>query len=178
MATIGNNSTADSERNCTRFFRGVSFTMPENGTLTAITGRLYDGDDGVGASYKAAIFSVSGTDATLVAESTPRTDITTVNLYAFTTSASLVSGTTYFIGITRDHGTVGSGWVTHPTANQTYQGSGIEHDGYSPLTFFSTPAVLEADATRDYNVFATYTPAGGASVAPRAQAHYRRRRAA
>lgn len=160
MATLGNSSTDDSDRNCTRFFRGIQFTMPEDGTLSLISARVSEDGGVAGPSFKCAIFSVSGTDATLVAQSTPRTDISTLTLYDFSITASLVSGTVYFAGIVRDN-VAGYGGVTHATADQTYQGCGIEIDTYDPLTFFGAPSLpqVEPDATRDYNIVITYTPA-------------------
>lgn len=158
MPDIGNTSlTGASVRQINGVMRGSVFTMPEDGTIVSITAHIEDA--ATGDSFRAAIYDADTlTAATLVDQSSVRTDISTQGNYVFSgfAGASLTAGTVIFIGV----------------GSNSAAGANVYHDtgtGYN-LTITdinSLPTPVDLDATVDLRLIATYltyTTAGGATV--------------
>lgn len=154
MPNLGYETIGASPRAINAVARGSVFSMPENGTLQSVTAYIEDG--ATGDTFVAVIYDATSlSSATLVETSTSRTDISTAGWYTFTCAGttSLVSGTSYFIGV---------GSNSAAGANVYYDvGTGYGIDPFDPSSP-STPTALDAAFNpRLYSTYLTYTAAGG-----------------
>lgn len=153
MALIGNQNTGTGTRTPKLTFRGISITMGEAGTITDITAYIEEDTAGV---WQAGVYDAAGNK---LGESTARSDIGTVGWYTFTgLSVSVSNATEYFIGVNRDNSAGTTVFVRHNGASEAYDGRIATASTVNPLPSTLT---ITADSTRDYSVYATYTPAAG-----------------
>lgn len=150
MPNIGTETIGATPRQVNAFARGISVTMPENGTLSSIT--AYLSDSATGDTFGAAIYDSGGNR---LQTSTTRTNISTAGWYEFTGfTQALTNGSSYFI-------MAGSG-DSAANANgyhDTGTGYGITISG--TITWPATHDFPANQDTRQYSVYATYTTAGG-----------------
>lgn len=153
MALIGNQNTGTGTRTPKLTFRGISITMGEAGTITDITAYIEEDTAGV---WQAGVYDAAGNK---LGESTARSDIGTVGWYTFTgLSVSVANATEYFIGVNRDNSAGTVVFARHNGASETYDGRQAAAASVNPLPSTLT---VSTDSTRDYCVYATYTPAAG-----------------
>jgi hypothetical protein len=171
---IGYQSPSGDDNEHLLVMRCNEVTMTEDAEAgVTVTWRIADDANTAGDQVKSGIFDATG--ATLLAESTVRTDITTQGEYTFSgggfTTFDPANATTYLLCILASDASV---YVVFDNVASP-SGLWVQDDNFStfsPLAFTGTPTANDAKSAIG---FMTYTPAagGGGSSVPVKFRHFR-----
>lgn len=156
MALVGNQTGAGTDRKMYQVFKGITITMPENGTASSIFAFIVN-TVGTGATWGCAILDASGN---LLDETSTRTDIGAGGWYEFTgLSEALTGSTDYILAIASDGVADDLGDSVQYQAADTYDG--LSAAGDADNIPFPASITFSADSARDYQIYLNYTTGGG-----------------
>ena len=151
--TLGYTNTATSSDNIENYIRGSSFTCSTSGTIQSITAYIYTSST---YNMKAAIYDHSTN--TKVGETQEQSVSSGTNwvTFTFTSPPSVVAGNTYVL-------VVWSQSISYQYAYLYYHSAGTneghyQYAGYGGGSFPSTASFTHDSPSREYCIYATYTP--------------------